>query len=74
MSVRSDAVRLGATSDGYATGLITYALEQVGVSRENVQLKRGLAWLVRNQNRPTVIGWPTLSIVDEIERLTWGAS
>ena len=36
-------------SDGYATGLITYVLQQVGVPRDNVQVNDGLSWLVRNQ-------------------------
>ena len=40
-----------AQSDGYATGLITFALQQAGMSRENAQLKRGLAWLTGNQNK-----------------------
>jgi len=34
-------------SDGYATGLITLALEQAGQGRDAVQ--RGLTWLVENQ-------------------------
>jgi squalene-hopene/tetraprenyl-beta-curcumene cyclase len=37
-------------SDGYATGLIVFALEQAGLPRENVHLQRGLTWLIRNQN------------------------
>ncbi|MGB9469248.1 MAG: hypothetical protein WBQ59_07845, partial [Candidatus Acidiferrum sp.] len=39
------------SSDGYATGLAIFVLEQSGVSRENVQLKQGREWLVRNQNK-----------------------
>lgn len=39
-------------SDGYATGLVTLALKQAGLSRQsNEQWKRGLAWLERNQNK-----------------------
>jgi squalene-hopene/tetraprenyl-beta-curcumene cyclase len=48
---RHDGTPQEALSDGYATGLITFALQQAGISRENVQLKRGLAWLTANQNR-----------------------
>jgi squalene-hopene/tetraprenyl-beta-curcumene cyclase len=48
---RHDGTPLEAHSDGYATGLIAFALLQAGISRENAQLKRGLAWLVENQNR-----------------------
>jgi squalene-hopene/tetraprenyl-beta-curcumene cyclase len=48
---RHDGTPQEAHSDGYATGLITFALLQAGISQENTQLKRGLAWLTENQNR-----------------------
>ncbi|HKN74786.1 MAG TPA: hypothetical protein VJW94_06395 [Candidatus Acidoferrum sp.] len=48
---RHDGTPQEALSDGYATGLITFALQQAGISREDPQLKRGLAWLAANQNR-----------------------
>jgi squalene-hopene/tetraprenyl-beta-curcumene cyclase len=48
---RHDGTPQEALSDGYATGLITFALQQAGVSRENAQLQKGLAWLTANQNR-----------------------
>jgi len=48
---RHDGTPQEALSDGYATGLITFALQQAAMSRENAQLKRGLAWLTSNQNR-----------------------
>jgi squalene-hopene/tetraprenyl-beta-curcumene cyclase len=48
---RSDETPAEVKSDGYATGLITLALEEAGVSRENLQLKQGLSWLERNQNK-----------------------
>jgi squalene-hopene/tetraprenyl-beta-curcumene cyclase len=48
---RHDGTPQVAQSDGYATGLITFALQQAGISRENAQLQKGLAWLTANQNR-----------------------
>lgn len=48
---RNDGTAQEAKSDGYATGLITFALQQAGISQENAQLKKGLAWLTENQNR-----------------------
>ena len=48
---RHDGTPQEAHSDGYATGLITFALQQAGITQENAQLKRGLAWLTENQNR-----------------------
>lgn len=47
---RHDGTPQEALSDGYATGLITFALQQAGVSRENAQLQKGLAWLTVNQS------------------------
>src|SRR5262249_20309566 len=48
---RSDGTPQEAQSDGYATGLITFALQQAGVSPDNAQLKRGLSWLTANQDK-----------------------
>lgn len=48
---RHDGTPQEARSDGYATGLIAFALQQAGISEENAQLKKGLAWLAANQNR-----------------------
>ena len=53
---RRDGTPLDEKSDGYASGLVALALQQAGISRENVQLERGLAWLARNQN-PTEGNW-----------------
>ncbi len=47
---RHDGTPQVAQSDGYATGLIIFSLQQAGVSRENAQLQKGLAWLTANQN------------------------
>ena len=48
-------------SDGYATGLIVFALEQAGVPRGSVPVEKGLAWLGRNQN-PAEGLWPAYSV------------
>jgi squalene-hopene/tetraprenyl-beta-curcumene cyclase len=48
---RHDGTPLETASDGYATGLAVYALEQAGISRTNVQLNQGLAWLANNQDK-----------------------
>ena len=48
---RHDNTPLDARSDGYATGVVTFVLQQAGVARDQVQLKRGLAWLVLNQDK-----------------------
>jgi squalene-hopene/tetraprenyl-beta-curcumene cyclase len=48
---RHDGTPQEAQSDGYATGLITFALQEAGIPQENAQLKNGLAWLAANQNR-----------------------
>jgi squalene-hopene/tetraprenyl-beta-curcumene cyclase len=48
--MRGDGTAQETRSDGYATGLIAFALMQAGVARENAQLRRGLDWLIANQN------------------------
>jgi squalene-hopene/tetraprenyl-beta-curcumene cyclase len=48
---RGDGTLQDLKSDGYATGLIVYALQEVGVAPENAQLRLGRAWLVRNQDK-----------------------
>jgi squalene-hopene/tetraprenyl-beta-curcumene cyclase len=63
---RSNATPLEPKSDGYASGLMVYALEQTGLSREDPHLKRGLAWLERNQN--TSEGrWPGYSLNNRVD-------
>ena len=47
---RRDNTPLETKSDGYATGLISYALLQAGVSREEAHLSRSLGWLSHNQD------------------------
>lgn len=58
---RGDNTPLPRTSDGYATGLTVYALEQVGVSRQDPRLSKGLAWLETSQKK-TDGGWPAFSV------------
>ena len=59
--LRSDGSTQDRRSDGYATGLITLALQQAGTPVDDPRLRRGLAWLARNQNRPEG-SWPSLSL------------
>jgi squalene-hopene/tetraprenyl-beta-curcumene cyclase len=48
---RHDGTAQEDASDGYATGLVTLALQQAGMSTENEALKKGLAWLRENQSK-----------------------
>jgi squalene-hopene/tetraprenyl-beta-curcumene cyclase len=58
---RADGTPLEVKSDGYATGLIAFALEQSDLPRENVQLRQALAWLDGNQS-PAEGLWPGYSL------------
>ena len=58
---RSDGTAQETTSDGYATGLITFVLQRTGISSKDAQLKRGLAWLGGNQDK-TEGSWPAYSL------------
>jgi squalene-hopene/tetraprenyl-beta-curcumene cyclase len=54
-------------SDGYATGLVVYTLEQAGVSPRNAAIRKGLRWLETNQHVLPVPdvpgrGWQTYSL------------
>jgi squalene-hopene/tetraprenyl-beta-curcumene cyclase len=48
---RADGTSQETKSDGYATGLITFVLQQAGFSPDDSKLKRGLAWLTANQDK-----------------------
>jgi hypothetical protein len=48
--MRSDETPLHAHSDGLATGLAAFALQQAGIPRNDPRLQRGLEWLAHNQN------------------------
>ncbi len=58
---RHDGTPLETRSDGYATGMITFILQQAGVSRENAQLKKSLSWLANNQDKKEGL-WPAYSL------------
>ncbi len=48
---RRDDTPLETRSDGYATGVVTFVLQQAGVMRDQPQLNRGLTWLMQNQDK-----------------------
>lgn len=48
---RRDDTPLETRSDGYATGIVAYALQQAGMLRDQSELKRALQWLARNQEK-----------------------
>lgn len=48
---RRDSTPLDPRSDGYATGLVAYVLQQAGVDRQQPQMKRALEWLAQNQDK-----------------------
>jgi len=58
---RRDGTPQAARSDGYATGLISFALQQAGIPPQNEQQKRALAWLATNQNKREG-SWPAYSL------------
>lgn len=59
--LRADWTRQDLNSDGYATGLFTFVLEEVGISDQNPALKNALSWLARNQS-PVDGSWPSVSV------------
>jgi squalene-hopene/tetraprenyl-beta-curcumene cyclase len=58
---RKDNTALDAKSDGYATGLVAFALEQAGGSQAQAGLKRAIVWLSRNQDQSDG-RWPASSL------------
>lgn len=46
---RKDGTPLDPASDGYATGLIAFALEQIDVPRTRTHVAKAMEWLRRNQ-------------------------
>jgi squalene-hopene/tetraprenyl-beta-curcumene cyclase len=61
MWIREDGTPMDGTSDGVATGLVTLALQEAGVRRDNAQLQHGLSWLMSNQNVAEGF-WPASSV------------
>ena len=58
---RADGTPQETASDGYATGLITFVLQQTGMPRDNANLKAGIAWLIANQDKREG-SWPAYSL------------
>ena len=54
-------VSFDSTGDGYATGLIAYALEQNGIAPNEPHLARALAWLAQHQD-PSTGRWVASSL------------
>jgi squalene-hopene/tetraprenyl-beta-curcumene cyclase len=48
---RIDGSAIDTASDGYATGLATFALQQAGRSVADPEVRRGLQWLTEHQDR-----------------------
>lgn len=48
---RSDNSMVDSVSDGYATGLVAYALQRAGVPSTEAHVSRALGWLVQHQDR-----------------------
>jgi len=59
--IREDGTPLDGKSDGVATGLITFVLQQTEIPRDSPQLQRGLSWLLSNQSL-TDGSWPATSV------------
>ena len=58
---RRDGTPLEQKSDGYATGLVSLVLQRGGVSRTRQELRQGLAWLAKNQDKAEGL-WPAYSL------------
>ena len=63
---RNDGTPQEVKSDGYATGLITFALQRAGLPAENAQRKSALAWLTANQNKAEGF-WVAYSLNKNVE-------
>jgi hypothetical protein len=58
---RKDKTAEETRSDGYATGLAVYALQQAGLSRKKPEVQKAVVWLEQNQNQTTGL-WPGYSL------------
>ena len=61
MWIREDGTPMEGKSDGLATSLIILAVQEAGVPPDNPQVKRGLSWLMGNQNAKEGF-WPASSV------------
>ena len=59
--MRRDGPPHQTESDGYATGLVVFVLLKTSTPRRNFQLRQGLSWLERNQNKAEGF-WPGYSL------------
>jgi squalene-hopene/tetraprenyl-beta-curcumene cyclase len=50
---RGDNTPLDTVSDGYATGLVAYALQRAGVGATDAHVSRAIGWLVEHQDHTT---------------------
>lgn len=50
---RSDNTPIDSVSDGYATGLVAYALQRAGLSPSETHVAHALGWLIQHQDRAT---------------------
>jgi squalene-hopene/tetraprenyl-beta-curcumene cyclase len=66
---RSDSTPLDTSSDGYATGLITLALESGGLQRSDAHVSRALLWLLQHQDGATGM-WSASSVNKERDPAT----
>jgi hypothetical protein len=48
---RKDGTALEKQSDGYATGVVAFVLQETGMPRNDLRVKRALAWLDTNQQK-----------------------
>lgn len=58
---RTDGSALDTKSDGYATGLAIFALQQAGVPSTDPRVAKGLRWLVQHQD-PATGQWSASSL------------
>jgi squalene-hopene/tetraprenyl-beta-curcumene cyclase len=60
MWIREAGGPVSGKSDGVATGLIVLVLQEAGLPPDNVQLQKGISWLLRNQTAEGT--WPASSV------------
>jgi|SRR5579872_1439080 len=60
MWLREEGTPLAGASDGVATGLIIYVLQEAGIPLNNPQLQKGIYWLRSNQLADG--DWPASSV------------